>query len=99
MERKVSINNFIGVYDNYITEFECQRAISLFENQTKFNRTINRQTSEKASVLDKQDQQYFCSIETIDVWHSELKSLIANFDQAYRHYDEMTGIVKSFGQD
>ena len=50
-------------------------------------------------LIHQQDQQYFCSIETIDVWHSELKSLIANFDQAYRHYDEMTGIVKSFGQD
>ena len=99
MERTVSINNFIGVYDNYITDFECKRAISLFEQQTKFNRTINRQTSEKASVLDKVDQQYFCSIETIDVWHTELKSLIANFDQAYRHYDKMTGVIKSFGQD
>ena len=38
MENKtVNITNFIGVYDNYITKEECNKAIKLYENQNKFN--------------------------------------------------------------
>ena len=36
------ITNFIGVYDNYITKQECNKAIKLYEDQDKFNNTINR---------------------------------------------------------
>ena len=28
-EKTVSINNFIGIYDNYITEEECNKAIEV----------------------------------------------------------------------
>ena len=59
VEKTVSINNFIGVYDNYITENECNKAIKLYEDQNKFNNTMNRIGFEKASVLQKQDQQFF----------------------------------------
>ncbi len=31
-EKTVSINNFIGVYDNYITQEECNKAIKLYED-------------------------------------------------------------------
>jgi len=30
-EKLVNINNFIGVYDNYITPEECNKAIELYE--------------------------------------------------------------------
>ena len=52
-EKTVNIKNFIGVYDNYITEQECNKAIKLYEDQNKFNNTINRIGGEKASVLQK----------------------------------------------
>ena len=42
MEKTVNINNFIGIYDNYITKEECNKAIKLFEDQNKFNNTLNR---------------------------------------------------------
>ena len=32
MEKTVNITNFIGVYDGYITEAECQKAINLFNS-------------------------------------------------------------------
>ena len=35
-EKTVDINNFIGVYDNYITKEECDKAVIFFENQRKF---------------------------------------------------------------
>ena len=31
-EKTVNINNFIAVYDNYITKEECNKAIELYEN-------------------------------------------------------------------
>ena len=32
-EKTVNIKNFIGVYDNYITENQCDQAIKLFESE------------------------------------------------------------------
>ena len=58
-EKSVDISNFIAVYDNYITPEECDKAIKFFENQSKFNNTINRSISEQTSSLKKKDEQYF----------------------------------------
>ena len=92
MERTVNISNFIGTYDGYVPEIECKKAISLFEQQNKFNSTINRQAFEQTSVLKKQDQQFFAAPGNINVWHTELKALVANFDIALKHYENSTGI-------
>ena len=61
MEKTVNITNFIGVYDNYIIDEECNKAIKLYEDQDKFRKTINRIQSEKSSILQKQDKQYFAT--------------------------------------
>jgi hypothetical protein len=96
IKKEVNINNFIGVYDGYITEEECKKAIKIFDDQDKFNKTLNRHTFEKASILNKQDQQYFANGNNIKIWHSELKSLIVNFDMALKHYIENTGAGHAF---
>ena len=49
-EKTVNITNFIGVYDNYITKEECNKAIKLYEDQNKFNKTFSRINSEKAII-------------------------------------------------
>ena len=85
-EKTVNITNFIGVYDNYITKEECNKAIELYENQNKFNNTINRIGFEKASILQKQDQQFFAAPNNIDVWWESLKPMMLNFDIAWNHY-------------
>jgi hypothetical protein len=85
------IQNFIGVYDNYITEAECNKAIELFENQKKFNNTMDRRQFENAMLVEKKDMQYFVGSNNIDVWWTELKSLIFNFDMAFNHYIKETG--------
>ena len=90
-EKTVNIKNFIGVYDNYITENQCDEAIKLFENENKFNNTVNRIGGEQASILIKQDQQFFASSSNIEVWHTKLKLMIANFDIAFKHYLKHTG--------
>lgn len=91
IEKTVNVDNFIGIYDNYITEEECNKAIKLFEQQDKFNRTVNRIGGEKASILEKQDQQFFAAHNNIDIWWSSLKPMILNFDMAWKHYIKNTG--------
>ena len=95
-KKKIEINNFIGVYDNYITGEECEKAIKLFEDQNKFNKTISRTAFEQAPITQKQDQQYFAKPENIDIWWESLKPMMFNFDMALRNYSETTGAATAF---
>jgi len=98
IEKKVNINNFIGIYDNYISKQECEKAINLYENENKFNNTINRIGFENSSILQKQDQQFFAGSGNINVWWEKLKSMLSNFDLAWNHYNQHTGALESYGQ-
>ena len=98
-DKTVKIENFIGVYDNYITPQECEKAIKLYEQQFKFNNTVNRIGFEKASVLKKQDEQFFAESYNMDVWWESLKSMIVNFDLAFNHYLENTGARDAYNVD
>jgi len=98
MEKTYNINNFIGVYDNYITKEECNKGIKLFENQNKFNKTLNRIAFEKAPVLEKKDNQFFANPNTIDVWWESLKPMMLNFDLAWNHYCQHTGAKDAYNQ-
>ena len=80
MDKPVNITNFIGVYDNYIPPQECNKAITLYKNQDKFNNTMNRIGSEKSSILKKQDQQFFANENNMDVRWEELKPRMVNLD-------------------
>jgi len=95
--KTVNITNFIGVYDNYITKEECNKAIKLFEEQDKFNKTLNRLNFENSPITEKQDQQFFAAQNNINVWWEELKSLIVNFDLAWSHYVKNTGAGEAYG--
>ena len=44
-DKTVNIDNFIGVYDNYILPEECDKAIKLFKDQDNFNNTMNSHTT------------------------------------------------------
>jgi hypothetical protein len=96
-EKKVSIDNFIAVYDNYITSEECSKAIELYENQNKFNRTVNRIGSENSSILEKQDQQFYAAPYNLNIWWEELKPMMVNFEMAFRHYIKNTGADDAYG--
>ena len=90
-EKIVNIDNFIGVYDNYITKEECNKAIQLYENQNNFYRTVNRLEAENISTLLKNDQQYFAYKQDIDIWWQTLKLMVLNFDIAFKHYTKNIG--------
>jgi hypothetical protein len=91
MDKTVNITNFIGVYDNYITQEECNKAIQLYEQENEFNHTINRIGFENSSILNKQDQQFFATSQNIKVWWERLKSMMINYDIAWNHYLKVTG--------
>ena len=97
IEKTVNINNFIGIYDNYILDEECNKAIKIFEDQDKFNNTINRIAFEKASILNKQDQQFFAAPNNVDVWWETLKPMMVNFDIAWNHYIKNVGASEAYG--
>ena len=91
-EKPINITTFIGVYDNYITKEECDKAIQLFENQNKFNKTVNRSVFEGAKLTQKQDLQFFAAPDNIDVWWKDVKVLKVNYEIALKHYVDNTGI-------
>ncbi len=99
IEKTFSINHFIGIYDNYITHEDCDKAIKLYEDQNKFNKTINRLSFEQAPIIQKQVKQYFAAPWNVDVWCEQLKTVMFNFDLAWKHYEKNTGALESYDQD
>ena len=55
MKQENKIENFIGIYDNYLLKDQCEDIIKLFKQQKKFNTTLNRQEFEGASINNKKD--------------------------------------------
>jgi len=99
IERTAKIENFIGMYDNYILPEECQKAIDLFNNQTEMNKTFDRMQSDGSSILEKNDKQYFATEENINIWWERLKTLMVNFDVAWHHYMKTVGARMAYGQE
>jgi len=95
-EKTVEINNFIGVYDNYITKDECNKAIQLFNEQQNFKKTFTRMQNENSPSLIKKDEQFFAAPNNIDIWWEELKVMMLNFDIALKHYLQQTGSGEIF---
>jgi hypothetical protein len=90
-EKTVNINNFIGVYDNYITPEECNKAIKIYEDEAKLKKTFDRIATENSPVYQKKDKQYFAGGNNLDIWLEDLKPLIFNYDIAWNHYMKNTG--------
>jgi len=95
-QKTAKIENFIGVYDNYIMPQECDNAIKLFENESKLKRTFDRMRTENVPITNKQDNQFFADRTNVDVWYEELKTIIVNFDIAWNHYCKETGARSSY---
>ena len=94
--RDSEITNFIGVFDNYLPKIECEKAIKLFEEEDKFNKTLDRMTFENAPYNMKKDKQAFLNPHNLSFWWEELKPIIVNFDLACQHYYNKTGILDAY---
>ena len=99
MKKAAKIKDYIGVYDGFVTKVDCEKAIAVYEDQEKLNKTLNRMASENQSILAKQDKQFFAGGHNIDVWWEDLKPLVFNFDIAWQHYANTTGAAKAYNYD
>jgi len=99
MEKTAKIENFIGTYDNYIMDEECDKAIKLFEEQDRFHNTLNRKKFENSDSLRKKDTQFFAHAKNIDTWWTNLRTLIVNFEIAFNHYITTTGADAVFNHE
>jgi|TARA_R100001594_G_scaffold3922_8_gene14423 hypothetical protein len=95
--RDSEITNFIGVFDNYLPANECKKAIQLFEEQDKFNKTLDRMAFENSPYTEKKDKQAFLGPHNISFWWESIKPLIVNFELAFQHYNNKTGILNAYG--
>jgi len=86
-----NIKDFIGIYDNYITPEECKKAIKLFEDQDKFQKTVTRQQKENIAGELKKDKHFFAGEKNLEVWQNNLETIVHNFDMAFKHYAKETG--------
>ena len=98
IERNVSLKDFIGIYDNYVSNQDCEQAIKFFNDKQKFNKTMTRIASENADGVFKKDAQFFAEAHNVEVWSDTLKPLIFNFDLALKHYEKNTGIKDVYGK-
>jgi len=101
-ERKISIKDFIGIYDGYIPDEACDQAIELFKKYNEFNKIFSRFTSEGTTQDKKDDKQLFCTGDVLtdeEFNVNKLKSLMVNFDMALRHYYTETNIKKYTGEN
>jgi len=97
-KRHVEINNHIGIYDGYIPDIECDKAIKYFKKENDLNKTYDRLQSENIGLNYKNDKAITLN-EDIDTWFEEFKPLLVNFDIALRHYQDATGILSAYGID
>ena len=96
MNKKSEIKNFIGIYDNYITKEECNKAIEIFEKERIHKKTLTRVQFENAAFKEKKDEQFFANAENLIVWWDYLKTIIINFDMAFKNYCQQTGATEHF---
>jgi hypothetical protein len=97
-KRQVELKNHIGIYDGYIPDIECDKAIQYFEKENALNKAYDRLQSENSNLNFKNDKAITLH-EHIDTWFEAFKPLLVNFDLALRHYQDATGVLTAYGID
>jgi hypothetical protein len=94
--KNFKIENHIGIYDGFILDSECDKAIKMFEDRVKFKQTFNRMQCERAGVHLKNDEAtdfYY----DLDIWQHDLKNIVTNFDMCLKNYEVHTSIKDYMG--
>jgi len=95
--KEIKIENFIGVFDDYLPKTECEKAIQIFKHQHEFDKTMDRVQFENSSPNKKRDMQAFLGPNNISLWWESIKPLIVNFELAFQHYNQKTGVLDAYG--
>ena len=97
-KRHVELKDHIGIYDGYIPDIECDKAIDYFKKQNDLNKAYDRLQSENSNLNFKNDKAITLN-EHVDTWFDEFKPLLVNFDIALRNYQDATGILNAYNID
>ena len=54
-EKTISMQNHIGIFDNYISKTNCNKVIEYFKKKAAFGEAYQRFQTEKVSLLEKND--------------------------------------------
>ena len=96
VKKNIEIKDYIGIYDGYILDSECDKAIEFFKKQEALNKAYDRLQSENANTTIKNDKAITLN-EDVTAWLDDFKSLLLNFDIALRHYQDSTGVLSAYG--
>jgi hypothetical protein len=95
-KKHIEFKDHIGIYDGYIPNVECDKAIQYFEKKNALNKAYDRLQSENSPITDKNDKAVSLN-DHVDTWFEKFKPLLVNFDMALRHYQDATGILPVYG--
>lgn len=104
MDKKLNIKDFIGVYDGYISESACDKAIDLFKHNESFNKVYSR-LDEGFTQEEKSDSSLMITPEHISEFSeleftiNKLKPIITGFKVALKRYCDETNILKFVGEN
>tara|TARA_R110000822_G_scaffold33817_2_gene96124 strand:+ start:536 stop:1147 length:612 start_codon:yes stop_codon:yes gene_type:complete len=96
-KRHVEINNHIGIYDGYVTDAECDEAITYYQKKDSLNQAYGRLQTENCPLTVKSDTSINLDEREVKVWFKQMKPLLINFDTALRHYQDTTGALSAYG--
>ncbi len=97
MKKTQCIEDFIGIYDGYLDDTICNKAIKYYEDQNKLNKTLKRSQYHSADVTRFNDETLMLTGDTLEVWKGALNTLMINFEQALREYVKETQILSFCG--
>ena len=94
MEKTYNVEDFIGVFDNFIPKKECKDLIDTFDNHQKMMKTYTRLSTENRGNHSKKDAALDVNPYNDDklIFHNEIKTTIINFDMALKEYIRQTDI-------
>jgi len=92
-KRHVELKDHIGIYDGYVPDMECDKAIQFFEKQNALNKAYDRLQSENMGINKKNDKAVNLNHESVETWFEEFKPLLVNFDMTLKHYQLSTGVL------
>ena len=93
-EKTFSISDFIGVFDNFIPEPECDDVMKMYDDHQELRRTYTRLLSENRGPTSKKDEALDVNENNQDklILNNVVKTLILNFDMALKEYIRQTDI-------
>lgn len=101
MIKKEDINDFIGVYDGYISDDACKEVIDLFKHHESFNKVYSR-IDEGWTQDEKSDKSVMITpdhITELDFNINRLTPIMNSFKEALNHYYEETNIKRYVGEN